>query len=419
MERKKWAGGVVLALLGIFWSGGVCLGGGFALYQGSARGNALEGTLVGRADDASAVFFNPAGITQLPGLQVESGATAFLPTVKVTTQFNGESQTTRMVDNVWVTPNLYSTYQFSDTLWFGLGLFSQFGLGTEFDQNWPGRYNGYKGVVQSLTFNPNVAVKLSDHLSAAVGFDVIWFDLLLKQKIDLSGRYNPGVTTFDVDQTLKGESFGYGFNLALRYTPVEWLAVGLSYRSQVRESMTGDAIFSASLTNTGVRGAVTLPDMIFTGIVFKPMERLSIEFDAVLTCWSVYDHFTVKYNQDPFFGTGGPLSLTSPKNWHDAWRFALGVEYGVLNWLDLRASYVYDETPDSDEFVSYLTPISDCQAVSLGPGFHWNNWTLDLSYTYVFGSDRSVPARPADHVLASELKDLREHLFGLSVAYKF
>ena len=428
MEKKKWVEALVVALLSICWGVQVCFAGGFALYQGSARGNALEGTLVGRGDDPSAIFFNPAGITQLPGLQAEAGATVFLPSLEITTQFGGQTTTTRMVDNAWVTPNLYSTYQFSENVWFGLGVFSQFGLGTEFDGNWPGRYNGYEGVIQSLTFNPNIAVKLNDHFSAAVGIDVIWFDFLLKQKIDASRQFDPDVTAFDVDQSLKGDSFGYGFNLGLHYKPAEWMAIGLSYRSQVKVNATGDAVFIKPagvpglenlFNNTEVNGSIRLPDMLFTGIMFKPVDRLSIEFDAVLTRWNTFDQLSFTYAKDPFSGTGNPFTVTSPRNWHDAWRYALGVEYRALDWLDLRASYVYDETPDPAEFINYLTPINDAQAVSLGPGFHWKNWTVDISYTFVFGSDRHVPARPAEGVLESEIKDLREHLIGLSVAYRF
>jgi len=159
--------------------------------------------------------------------------------------------------------------------------------------------------------------------------------------------------------------------------------------------------------------------MLFTGIVLRPMDRLSVEFDAVLTRWSTYDRLTINYERNPFSDTGRPFSVTSPKDWHDVWRYALGIEYRALDWLDLRVGYVYDETPDPAELISYLTPVNDCQAISMGPGFHWKSWTLDMSYTFVFGFDRNVPKRETEGVLDSEFKNLREHLIGLSVGYKF
>jgi long-chain fatty acid transport protein len=428
MEREKWFGGLVVGLLIMLVGAQPCFAGGFALYQGSARGNALEGTLVGRGDDPSAIFFNPAGITQLPGLQAQMGATVFLPTLEVTTRFGGQSTTTRMVDNTWVTPNFYSTYQFSENVWLGLGLFSQFGLGTEFDENWPGRYNGYEGVIQSLTFNPNIALKLNDRLSAAIGLDVIWFDLLLKQKIDASFKKDPNVTTFDADQALRGDSFGYGFNAGLHYKPLDWMALGVSYRSQVKVGAKGEAEFikpagvpglNDFFNNTGVDSSITLPDILFTGLMVKPMDRLSIEFDAVLTRWSSFDKLVISYDRDPFANTGGPISRVTRKDWRDVWRYAVGVEYNALDWLDLRASYVYDETPDPSRTFNYLTPVNDCQAFSMGPGFRWKSWTFDLSYTFVFGFDRSVPARLSEGVLESEIGNLREHLIGLNIGYRF
>ena len=130
--------GVVLLLAVGLQSG---YGAGFGLYEGSARGNALGGTMVGRADDPSAIYYNPAGITQLSGMQVMVGATAIRPSTTVKTMTPAGEVSTESEDNTWIPPHLYGTYQVVDNVWAGVGLFSRFGLGTEFPSDWPGRYN--------------------------------------------------------------------------------------------------------------------------------------------------------------------------------------------------------------------------------------------------------------------------------------
>jgi long-chain fatty acid transport protein len=408
-------------------------GAGFALYEGSARGNALAQTLVARADDPSAIFYNPAGITQLPGLQVMGGATFILPGVDVqtTSYYTGEKATTSTETNVWVPPHLYATYQFVDSLWFGMGIFGQFGLGTEFDQDWPGRYNNYNAQIKSLTFNPNFAFKVNDQLSLAAGIDFMWFDLKLEQKIDASGQNDPDTYTFDVDQSLTGDTVGVGWNLGLHYKPCNWMALGFSYRSKIRQHVDGDADFKKPdfldplpiFLDTGVSGTITLPDTFFTGFMFKPWDRFSVEIGGTYVRWSTYDQLTLDYDSPIAFDpqTGAPIdSVTRIKDWSDTWRASIGFEYTPVDWLDLRAGYSFDESPINSEHVDYLLPANDRHLFSFGPGFRWHNWVLDLSYTYIWITDREyVAARPAEGVLESSFEDGYAHLFGLSVSYKF
>jgi len=408
MRGKRKFYGLLLGLMGVLLSAQLSFGAGFALYEGRARGFALGGTLVGRADDASALFYNPAGITQLPGLQVMGGATAIAPSMKVTTAAGTESTK----DNVWVPPHLYATYQFSDKVWFGLGSFSQFGLGTEFDPNWVGRFNNYEAVIQTLTVNPNIAFKLNDQFSLAAGLDVMWFDLTLKNKVFVG---------IEEDQSLEGDSFGYGLNFAMHYKPCPWVALGASYRSQIKQNVQGTAKFSPGtvLTNADVSGSIMLPDMLFLGAAFYPIEKLSIEVGGVWNGWSSFDELRITYDP-PLLGLVN--TVTREKDWHDTWRIQVGVEYKALDWLDLRAGYVFDEEPIRSDHADYLVPANDRHIFSFGPGFRWNNWTFDLAYGYIHIEERSFTATPtqvAQGIIDSKFHDGRTHLFSLSVGYKF
>ncbi len=423
MRGKRWYFGLALLALGLVATAQLSYGAGFGLYEGSARGNALGGAFVGKADDPSALFYNPAGITQLDGLQVMTGATVILPSTDVV--INGQSHSSE--DNVWIPPHFYATYRFSERVWFGLATFSQFGLGTEFDENWPGRYNSYNAVIQTATLNPNIAVKLNDQLSLAAGLEIMWFDLTLEQKIDPLNLRNP---VSDVDQSLKGDSFGYGFNVAMHYKPCNWVSMGISYRSQVKQHLKGEADFSVPdavgnilpgyFNDTDVEGAVTLPDMLFLGLTFYPMDRLSFEVGGIFNRWSTYDALTIGYENSPNPNLGSPLNVTRQKKWENAWRLMVGAEYKATDWLDLRFGYDFDEEPIDDQFVDYLVPANDRHMFSFGPGIHWNNWTFDLSYTYIYITERNVDeSESAGVIVPSKFENGEAHLFGVSVSYMF
>ena len=400
-------------------------GAGFALYEGSTRGNALGGTLVGRADDPSALFYNPAGMTQLPRLQIVAGATAIVPKTDVVTTDGGADTRSETKTTCFVPPHLYSTYQYTDSVWFGLGAFPRFGLGTEFDADWPGRYNSYNAALKTLTVNPNVAFKVNDKLSLALGAYWMWFDLTLEQKIDFGSLNSPDpdTTALDIDQSLTGDSSGYGFNLAVHYKALDRMSLGVSYVSRTKQEIKGKADFSkpagvpaAVFNDTKASGKITLPDMLFLGAVFYPTERLSLEVDGVWTRWTTYDELTIHYSDSILPGVN---SSTKDKQWNDVWRLQVGAEYKALDWLDVRLGYVHDESPIPSETAGYLVPANDRNLYSLGCGIRVGLWTVDLSYTYLNIESRSVSARPEDGVLDSRFKDGHAHLIGSSVSYRF
>jgi long-chain fatty acid transport protein len=417
---------LLVVIISVVFSAELCSASGFALYEASARGNALAGALVARADDPSALFFNPAGITQLPGLQMMAGATFIMPTAKVTT-YSPQAVTTRTEDNTWIPPHLYATYQASDKVWLGLGVFSPFGLGTEFPPDWPGRYNSYEAVIKTMVVNPNIAFKVNDKFSFALGLDLMWFDLDLKRKIPSApfARRDVG----DINGELQGDTLGMGFNVALHGQPYDWLRLGFSYRSQVTQNITGQAKFvrpaafnnsavlSTLFNNTTGTGSITLPDEFYFGAAFYPIKDFSVEVGAIWTRWSTYNALTITYAQAPY---PGATTSTQPKNWNDVWRPFIGFEYKAANWLDLRAGYAFDQEAINNQYADYLVPANNRHLFSVGPGFHWQNWSLDLSYTYLLITNRdNVPARPSEGVLPSSFSNGYANMVGVSVGYKF
>jgi long-chain fatty acid transport protein len=252
----------------------------------------------------------------------------------------------------------------------------------------------------------------------------MWFDLTLEQKIDAGAMLaSPGV--LDVDQSLTGEgnSSGCGFNLALHYRACAWMSLGAAYVSQTRQKIKGDADFSKPpgipgtfFTDTKASGELRLPDMVFVGLAFYPVDRLSLEIDGVWTRWSTYDQFTVEY-QDAILP--GVDRLTQDKDWNNVWRLQLGAEYQALKWLDLRLGYVRDNSPIPAQTADYLVPSDDRHVYAMGCGIHRGPWNWDLSYSYVDSENRSVAARPEEGVLDARFEDGHAHMFGVSISRRF
>jgi len=434
-KTEKWhiLYGVVLALWGVLLAPGKSPGAGFALYEFGARGNALGGTLVGRADDPSAVYFNPAGITQLEGEQMMVGVTAISPSAKITSSTWGVASNN---DKTFWPPHMYYSKQISDTQWLGVGVFSRFGLGTDFDPDWFGRYNHYKTEITSLSLNPVYAWKLNENLSVAFGVEAMWFEYDTKKKLDwaaLAGGTapDPSSNLADIDSRLLGDSWGYGINVAFHWQATEKSRFGLSWRSSVKQSLKGDVTFNKPtlpapytipegfFDNTGAQGDVTLPDTLSLGWAYQLSDKCSVELGGAWTKWSTYDALTITYDEPLVPGNPKSQYSYAPKHWKDAWRYALGVEYALSDTWDLRLGYVYDESPIPDGYVDYVVPTADRQIYCLGFGWKGERYTVDFSYMYLSMDDRYVAGDPAAGIYPSRLSDGDTQLIGLSVSWVF
>ncbi len=180
---------------------------GFAMYEFSARGNALGGAMTARRADPSSIAFNPALVTQLEGTQALAGATVVAPQVSV--DVNGH--TTDAESNMWTIPHAYATTQINDNLFLGVGTFSRFGLGTEYPSGWVGRNDLRSVNIQSMSVNPVLGVR-NGNLALGLGVEAMWFE------------YDQGAT--DIDGRVKGDSTGFGLNGGLWWKATDSVALG-------------------------------------------------------------------------------------------------------------------------------------------------------------------------------------------------
>ncbi len=406
---------------------------GFALYEGSARGNVIGGGLVASADDPSALFYNPAGITQLKGTQAQMGFTAITPMISVQTTVptNGVVQTYQAAGNYsndfdrnwFFPPHAYLTYQINNNWWAGLGMFSRFGLGTEFkgplNPGWPGRYNSYNASIVEAEINPNIAYKVNDKFSVAAGIVASYFNLTLQRDMPAY----PSPATPETDLKLHGDSWSWGWNLAAQFKPTDWMQMGISYRSKIDHSLSGKTTTNPSgvlyPTDVGIKGDLTLPGMVFGGLNFNVTKDVSVGGGVYWTGWESYDKLQINFER----AFAGRTQTTTPKNWANVARYLIGTEWKATpNW-DLRLGYAYDTAPSPPDTIDYILPDNDRHMFSFGAGYHKAAWSFDFSYTYMAIVDRSysgtnIPTNPTG-TYPGKLTNGSAHLIGLTFGYKF
>jgi long-chain fatty acid transport protein len=255
----------------------------------------------------------------------------------------------------------------------------------------------------------------------AVGVDATYLDF----GYDMTFRHPAYPTTSDILHQISADGWAYGINLSARYRPFDWLSFGVLWRSEIEMAVDGTAKFkqkglispsAMGFTNGGVSGTEPVPESVTFGVMVKPMDRLSLELDAVWTKWSSYKELVIKYDEAQPFG----YELSSAKNWSDAWRFQFGAEYALTKAVDLRVGYVYDQSPINDSYEDYAVPCTDRQIVTLGAGWKVNDsWAVDASYGYLWMSDRDYEARARAGIVDLTREKAHAHMAGMSLTYRF
>ena len=415
---------VFLAVVLVFGLVGNVCAEGFNLNEWSARGFGLAGGLVGRADDASALAYNAAGITQLPGTHLMIGGAIATPYGSINNTETGESQHNDV--NTWSIPHFYATHQLNDNWWIGLGLFTRFGLGNGFPTNWFGRYSITAVGMESLSAVPTVAYKINDMFSVSLGLEVTYLSMYLSRQVPQFGIV-PGVGPGyigDNHMQIDGESWAIGGHLGLHARLSDQWSVGFAYKTQTVHHFHGKARFDRQYVSpiplgfqrqvdSPVESVERLPDSFALGICYKPLENLSFEVGATWTRWSTYNHLNI------YFDGWANYSSIADKNWQDNWSFNVSVEYKPTDWLALRAGYWHETPVVSAEYADYIVPSNGRHMLTLGAGFYWDNWTVDLAYGHEWVNKLSFNTSLDTNVYRGYIDDLQADIFMVSIGYSF
>jgi len=256
---------------------------GFSLIESNAdgQGSARAGSAA-VAENASTLFFNPAGMTRLPGRQL----VASLHAIDVSVRFDDGNPATADggdAGGLSLVPNLYYAMPITASLWFGLGINVPFGLKTEYDPNWVGKVQGIKSEMKTVNINPAVAWRLNDKLSLGLGLNAMYIEAELTSFVGAPGTL-----------TIRGDDWGYGYNAGLLYEVDGNTRLGLSYRSRVKQPLTGDITFSTMPTlNSGGSADIRLPDTWTLSLYHHLSPRWALLADIARTGWSSFQELRV------------------------------------------------------------------------------------------------------------------------------
>lgn len=404
---------------------------GFALTQWSARGMALAGGMVGRADDPSALAYNAAGITRLSGTRVMGGLAVVDPDGVIDlNEVDGVHESISGSLRSVAAPYAYISRQINDRYWFGLGMFSRFGLDNKFHDEWSGRYDLTDIKLQTFSIVPTLAVKASDALSFSAGVEIMYAGLTMGQQIPV---LQTGGRKDDIKMSVDGSSFGVGAHFGVHLRLSDKLSLGLAYKTPVALDVSGSADFSRSDSNllaeqgqvphaidTGARAKLHLPDSFSMGLTYRPLDNLSLEVGGVYTRWSAYDSLDIVFDTD--------FRSVSKKEWRNGWNINASVEYEPKDWLALRAGVWYETPVVNEANADFMVLSHGRTGVSLGTGLQWENWRVDVGYARIWmrsldysrSSGHSFrPSSAVGDVVDGRSRDLSSNIYSASVSYSF
>ena len=393
---------------------------GFMLTEQSAGalGRAYAGVGVD-GTDISGVYYNPATMTLHPGTQIQAGFVA----VGLDLAYEGNDGSTENGQyNTQAIPHGYISHQLTDNMWIGLAMTVPFGMGTEYDDNWPLAYKGISAEVLTFDFNPNVAWKVSDKLSLGAGISIQYASADLKMQ-DLISNEIPDLGTANGE--VDADSIAWGFNVGLMWSPLDNLRFGLSYRSRINHNADGDFTFSnpkgpgASHVPTDAFDAtatISTPAWAMATAAWDVNDLLSLYATFRWTDWSSFDTLDIK---SPALESKGGVK-TVENHWQDTYLFSVGADLRFTNWWTFRAGIGYETSPiDDPKYRTAIIPDADRWWFALGSSFQaTESMQIDVSAAWLHGTGERDLYNTAGQVDGSFDK-LDAYLFGVQLVYKF
>jgi len=454
----------ILASLLLMGSQNAVHASGFALIEmnASGQGNAYAGAAVG-TNNASTIFFNPAGMMNFDGDQLVIAGHFIEPSADFTnddsslaaiyTAFPPTNGTFLSGDDddggqgAFV-PNLYWVKTINESMKFGLGFNSPFGLAVEYDDDWVGRYHAVESDLKTININPSLAYRVNDRVVIGGGLNVMLADVTLTSAVDMGSVCvggvlaapqplpvalavcqtdpdGPGPQTAAPPQELDGfadltadnyDDFGVGFNLGVTFEVNKQTNIGVSYRSEVEIDVEGKADFTTPTTNPTVNGVVAtglfndsdieatvdLPAS-FSVSVAHTVGKYTWLADWTRTEWSSFDELRIEYDNP-----AQPDTVTT-EDWDDSNRYSIGLDYQYSDKMILRTGVALDETPvPSKERRTPRLPGNDRTWLSFGLSYLINpQMSVDVGYSHLFVDDAKI-----DNEFESSVPTLNATLTG-------
>lgn len=414
---------------------------GFALVEQSGKGLGLA-FAGGSTDvtDASSLFYNPAASAWMK----QNQAAAAVSVIDISTRFRDEGSTTAsgipltggdggQGGTTNAVPNFYLVHSAAEAVKLGLAVNVPFGLGTEYTESWKGRYHAVKTDMMVLDISPAASVVLvPDVLSFGAGLNVQYVDAHLTNAVDFGTILSAAgmrPQTLDGFADLTGDDWAVGYSLGLLAFATPSTRLGLSYRSQVEHTLSGDVDFDVPAAARGILNAIGMsnyfidtdaradldtPPSVSLGLSQEIGEKTTLMADVTWTGWSVFKELAVR------FDSGQPDSVT-PERWEDTLRYALGLSHRLTEELTLRAGTAFDETPVKTAYRTPRVPDNNRLWLALGAGYKFSEaFSADLGYAHLFirDPDSELRNKPETGYLTGYY-DAAVDIFALEASYTF
>ncbi|MGO8701975.1 MAG: OmpP1/FadL family transporter [Limisphaerales bacterium] len=355
----------------------------------TARGNAFVAT----ADDPAAVFYNPAGISQLPGASMSVGAYGI---VYGDNYKNGAASIDSKTQ--WAAlPQVFSTYSIAKYhLTLGLGTYSPYGLRMEWPTSAPFLASGETGEIHYYTVSPVVAWQPFHFLSVAAGPSLNYSQADLKEY--------PGFVNH-----FRGRDVDVGYNAGILWRPADQHAVGITYRSATDMNYSGHATVPVPpfTGNTGATANYHFPQTLAFGYSFRPTDKWNFEADANWSDWSTLKVLSIS-----------PLGENLPFQWAQSWMLDFGATRYIGDGWRISGGYMYSMNSVPSSTFNPLIADSDRHIFSVGVGKNYKHFSWDAAYQLAWGPSRSITGDTLSPAIDGHYEFL-SHAISVNLGYHF
>ncbi len=381
---KLLSAAIVGLIPGSLWANGLRLVSQDAF--ATARGEAFVAT----ANNASAIYYNPAGIAMLPpGLRSRSGiyGAYYNSHYQPPATAPNAGKTYELQNNFAAVPQFFATYGLKELpLTFGFGIYSPFGGKITWPQDTGFRTIGIEGSVTYITLNPVLAWKVGPKFSIGGGVTVNYAKMDIEQ--GLLRNQVPFANYFEFE----GDGIMVGYNLGMLWQPMEQLSFGVNFRSTTQLNAEGSTGFEQQPviqpTQIDASAEYTFPLTVVFGVSYRPTPKWNLEFNADYTDWSSFGSTTIKQETAPPFPVQENIDVKL--GWQSSWLYEFGVTRYLKNGWQVSGGYVYSENSVPDTYYNPVAEDLNRHVFSIGTGYDGEHFGFDIAYQFAYGPDRVV-----------------------------
>ena len=408
-------------------------GSGFALFEHGNRAMAMGGAFTAVADDPSALFWNPAGMAFQTdeGIQLMFGVIFIAPeqTFYGESPYPGDGYTADQVEQTFFPAHFYLGIPINDRLEVSFSLTNPWGLGTEWDEDFLGRYIAQKTDIMNFNLGVSMAYQLSEKFAFGIGIDYEMGSIELQNRAGLINPFNQQLTDV-ADATLEttGINSGFAWNVGLLWKIGGGFTLGGVYRSGFTIDFEGDGAFEQVLTGypefdaviasflpfdekVPITTSIEYPDFWTIGLSWQN-EKWTLSGQYGVMGWTSFDELAIVFPENP------ELSFVVREDYEDAAQYRIGGEYRATQHVAIQFGYLFDETGQPIESMSPLLGDGDRTGYSAGFSYYTDRFRFDLGYMYLETDARSTEGTSWDGFNGT-YDDGKAHLAGATFTVKF